>query len=90
MPLQVLYFRADWCGPCKQMAGIVAGLETSYPEVEFKKVDVDQEYKLAAEYHVRAVPTLIHLKDGKEVARLTGARSAREVANHFHLEGIIP
>ena len=76
----VLYFRADWCGPCRQASKVFEELKLSYPNVEFRKIDVDEDAETANAYGIRAIPTMILLKDGRVEARATGARPARETA----------
>ncbi|XP_057821345.2 thioredoxin O2, mitochondrial isoform X2 [Cryptomeria japonica] len=41
--LAVAYFTAVWCGPCRTIAPLVDNLSTSYPNVTFMKLDIDQE-----------------------------------------------
>ena len=81
----ILYFRAEWCGPCRTMAKVFDALCGDYPDVAFRKVDVDEEPELTARHKVRAVPTMILLEDGKEVNRIAGSRPAREAAKALGL-----
>lgn len=69
MTVKLIDFYAEWCGPCKQQTPIVEELADEYEEdqhdrdVEFLKVDVDQEEELASAYEVRSLPTLVVLKE---------------------------
>ena len=65
-------FFANWCGPCKMLAPVLEEVSAEYPNVDFIKVDVDEEGNLAAEYNVMSIPTLYLLKDGKVVAKTGG------------------
>ena len=65
-------FYADWCGPCKTQDPILEELEEDYPDVEFEKVDVDQEQDVANEYQVRSLPTLIVENEDGIVERFVG------------------
>lgn len=70
MSSKVLKFSAQWCGPCKMMTKIIHGQDLG---VEVQEVDVDENVNVAKEYNVRNIPTLVFLRDGKEVDRTTGA-----------------
>ncbi|RKY19529.1 MAG: thioredoxin [Planctomycetota bacterium] len=70
----VVDFWAEWCPPCKFLAPIFERLAERFAgKVEFVKVDVDVAPDVAARFGIYAIPTLILLKDGKEVARQEGA-----------------
>jgi thioredoxin 1 len=74
-------FTATWCGPCRMQKPILEELEKKYRDkVEFKVVDVDENQKLASEYGIHAVPTLIILKDGVEVKRFMGVTQGSVLA----------
>lgn len=65
-------FFANWCGPCKMLAPLIEQLADQHPEVKVVKIDVDQEQRLAMEYQVQSIPTLITFKNGQPVARQLG------------------
>lgn len=65
---------APWCGPCKAMAPhFEATARQLEPKFRFAKVNSDEEPNLAARFNIRSIPTLLVFRDGREVARQSGA-----------------
>ena len=77
--LALVDFYADWCGPCKMIAPIVAEISEERTDVIVGKVNVDDNLKIAYKYNVVNIPTLIVFKDGKEVEQIVGYRSKQEI-----------
>lgn len=65
-------FTAEWCGPCKRMAPTIEKLEVEFPSITFLSVDIDKEVSIAQKFKIKAIPSLILLKNGEEVNRVTG------------------
>lgn len=66
-------FYADWCGPCRALAPVIEDLAKQYDgQVLVGKLDVDANPKVAADYGVMSIPTVIMLVDGKEVDKQVG------------------
>ena len=79
MAVKVLDFWATWCPPCNVMKPTLEELEKELAgKVEFVKYDVDKEGEMAQKYAVMSIPTYVIEKDGKEVARTSGARPKEE------------
>jgi thioredoxin 1 len=73
-------FYADWCGPCKTQDPILEDLEEEWgDEVEFEKVNVDEQQDVANEYQVRSLPTLIIENDNGVVDRFVGVTQADDL-----------
>lgn len=73
--LQIIQFEADWCGACKQMKPIFSSVAKSTPGVTFETANVDRQTALAERYGIELLPTVVAVKDGKEVGRFTGFRN---------------
>lgn len=67
---------ADWCGPCKMLAPQFSAAEEELKgKARFVKLDADKNQKLARQYKVQALPTLLFFKDGRLVDRSSGVTS---------------
>ena len=64
---------APWCGPCVVIAPIIEGLAKEYAgKVLFGKLNVDENRKTAERFQIFGIPTLLIIKNGKEVDRIVG------------------
>jgi len=73
-------FWAEWCGPCRAVAPVLAELEKEYDgKIQVAKVNVDENNALAVKYGISAIPTLLIFKDGKAVKQLIGLRSKKDL-----------
>lgn len=72
-------FYATWCGPCKMLAPIIEELAPKYEgKVKIVKLDVDENPHTSEQFSVQSIPTLVFMKNGKELERLNGFQ-AKEV-----------
>jgi len=72
-------FYADWCGPCRMLSPVIDEIAEERPDITVGKINVDNENALAMKYGVMSIPTLIIFKDGKETARIVGARPKADI-----------
>ncbi|OON15710.1 thioredoxin [Opisthorchis viverrini] len=73
-------FHATWCGPCKLLGPRLEEVMKSHMNsILLAKVDVDQNDTLAATYKISAVPTVIAIKNGKEVDRFSGLKERQAI-----------
>ncbi len=70
----VIDFYADWCGPCRMVAPVFDALADKYDgKAKICKVNVDEQKQLAMAHRVMSIPTVIFMKGGEVVDRVTGA-----------------
>jgi thioredoxin 1 len=66
-------FWATWCGPCRMVAPVLEEIATEQGEkIKIAKLDVDANPVTAGRFGVRAIPTMILFKNGREAQRLVG------------------
>ena len=79
----VLEFGTAWCGWCRAAQPLVAAAFASHPDVRHIKVEDGPGRPLGRSFRVKLWPTLVFLKDGQELARVTRPNSLDEVREGF-------
>ncbi|MEO8808823.1 MAG: thioredoxin TrxC [Rhodanobacter sp.] len=73
-------FWAPWCGPCVGFAPVFARAAGTFePRLRLAKLDTEAQPQLATRFQIRSIPTLIMLRQGREVARQSGAMNAQQL-----------
>ena len=73
-------FWAPWCGPCKMLGPVIEELAQELSgRVKVAKVNVDEQAKLAAEYGIVSIPTLIVFKNGKATNKAVGVQAKDDI-----------
>jgi thioredoxin 2 len=84
-PLPVLLdLWADWCGPCHMVSPIIEQLSSELSgRVTVAKLNIDENPATANRFGVRSIPTLLLLKNGREVDRIVGVQPKQEILRHI-------
>ncbi len=76
-------FWAEWCGPCKMIAPVIAEIASEYEgKLKVCKMDVDANTETAPKFGIRGIPTLMIFKNGNAEATKVGALSKTQL-NEF-------
>ena len=64
---------AEWCGPCKLFSPVYEKVSKDYSyEMDFVKLNVDENPELADEYGVRSIPSVIIFSNSQPIAQISG------------------
>tara|TARA_B100000282_G_scaffold93530_1_gene65854 strand:- start:170 stop:418 length:249 start_codon:yes stop_codon:yes gene_type:complete len=78
----ILYFTAAWCGPCKALA---PRMEKLKGQINYRKIDIDQDRDMSMKYSVRSVPSLVLVdQNGQELRRLVGNQPDENILNFYN------
>ncbi len=72
-------FWAAWCGPCRAFAPTFERASEQHPDIVFGKVDTEAEQRLAAEFRITSIPTLMVFRDGIMVYAQPGALAPQQL-----------
>jgi len=74
-------FWAAWCAPCRTLSPIVDAVAAEYiGRAKVVKLNIDENQSIAAKYAIMSIPTLVIFKEGKEIERLVGFISQRNLS----------
>ena len=80
----LLDFWAEWCGPCKMIAPILAEIAAEQPGITIAKLNVDENPEIAMRFNVMSIPTLIVFKDGQPAKRVVGAKGKDQLLSELN------
>lgn len=72
-------FWASWCGPCKMLAPVIHQISEELDVIKVCKINVDEEAELAAAFGINTIPTLVVIKNGKEIGRSIGVQNKSDI-----------
>lgn len=75
-------FFADWCGPCKMLAPVLEEADSLYPDVDFVKVNIDENMDLAEQFGIMSIPQVFIFKDGEVLGKSQGYQDLNGI-KHF-------
>ena len=75
----VIDLYADWCGPCKMLAPVIAELEGEMQGVKFCKINVDTERELAEAFRVESIPMIAVIRENEFVDFALGYMSKEKL-----------
>ena len=82
-------FWAPWCGPCRMMAPAFAqAAQQAQGRCLFAKLDTEADGQTGARYQSRSIPTMVLFRNGREVARQSGAMTAADIQRWLAAQGI--
>lgn len=74
-------FWAEWCGPCKMLEPVVDELAEDFKgKAKIGKLDVDANSKVAMEYNIRSIPSLLFFKEGEVAEQVVGVVAKKKLA----------
>ena len=79
----LLEFGAEWCGYCQAAQPLIKDALAKYPNVHHIKIEDGKGKRMGRQFGVKLWPSLIFLKDGKEVSRLVRPQSADIIVQHL-------
>ncbi len=75
----IVDFWADWCGPCRMLSPILEELSNEMTNVQFKKINVDENPAVAQSLGITAIPTVVIYKNGTPVERIIGLLPKQQI-----------
>ena len=73
-------FWAVWCGPCKMIAPLIEEVAREFSgQMKIGKINIDENPRIASQYGIMSIPTLVIFKDGKVMDQLVGVVSRGEL-----------
>ena len=72
-------FFADWCGPCKMLSPVLEALASKNNDIDFYKINVDENTDLAEKYSVSSIPNVLIFKNGQVADSSIGFKTEEQM-----------
>lgn len=83
--ITIVDFFATWCMPCRALAPILENAKGELGDkVNVVKIDVDESEQIARKYGVMSIPTMVFIKDGKELDRMVGLTNKQAIIDRVN------
>lgn len=77
-------FWAPWCGPCRKISPVIDEIAEEFDgKVKITKVNIDNNLKLAQEYSISGIPSILIFKNGEAVERLVGLMQKSAIVSNI-------
>jgi thioredoxin len=81
----IVDFYADWCGPCQMMKPVFEEVSGQFEgKLKFMKLDTQAEEGLAMKFGIQGIPSLVVMKDEKEIGRIVGFMNSDMLSNKIN------
>ena len=77
--VNLFYFTADWCQPCKNIKPIIQEINRDKTGLKFHMINADIEQELVQRFKIQSLPTFIIINQGKEIKRLVGSQTKEKL-----------
>lgn len=81
--ITLLHFTADWCQPCKKIKPIIDEYLEKNPEIQYVKIDIEEDFETAKNFDVMGIPTLITIENDSILNRHTGIADFAKIQSLF-------
>ena len=66
-------FYATWCEPCKALKPVIEAVANDYDSIKAVEIDIEKNNELVNKYQIKATPTVVVIKGGREISRMQGS-----------------
>lgn len=77
----IIDFYAEWCTPCQMLSKVIQDFANERNDIKVVKINIDEEERLATDYRVMSIPTLVVIKNGEEVNRSVGLIDKEKISD---------